>query len=66
MDIVSYPDPEQESGDTQYNSVVLTTINAITNQIRDNKNTSPVVTNFTWIWYDTQNGNEFQCLLGKY
>ena len=47
--LVSYPDPEQGSGDTQQNSMVLTAKNAVTNQILHNKNTSPVVTNFAQI-----------------
>ena len=35
--LVLYPDPEQGSGDTQYNSIVLTAENVVANWIWDNK-----------------------------
>ena len=47
--LVSYPDHEQQTDNTQQNSMVLTTENTVTNQIQDNKNMSPVVTNFAQI-----------------
>ena len=44
--LVSYPDHEQQTDNMQQHSMVLTAENAVTNQIQDNKNTSPIITNF--------------------